>query len=239
MTNTNQAFYTSRFFAKLSAGVNRSARACVPLIMRLLSPRSAVDIGCGQGHWLRALQDAGVSDILGVDGDYIRRDELMIPVEFFRAHDLTRPLDLNRRFDVALCLEVGEHLPASSAASLVGTLTAAAPAIVFSAAAPGQGGVQHINEQWPWYWQELFEKQGYRCLDLLRKELWQSEEVDAYYQQNLLIFVDRGVHGALIAAHPHGLDNRLTLVQTYILKEAARPKWWHERILARLRRVVP
>jgi hypothetical protein len=233
MTNASQAPYDSRFFASIGAGVNRSARACVPLIVRMLAPRSAVDVGCGQGDWLRALNEAGVGDILGVDGEHVRRDELKIPAENFRAHDLTGPLDVGRRFDVALCLEVAEHLPGGSATSLVRTLTAAAPAVVFSAAVPGQGGVRHVNEQWPWYWQGLFERQGYRCLDLLRKELWQNPDVEAYYQQNLLLFVDPAAHGALIEAHRSALDNGLTLVQTYILQSPP-PLPWYRRVLRRL-----
>jgi hypothetical protein len=177
----------------------------------------------------------GAGDVLGVDGDHVRRDELKIPAECFRAHDLSRPPDLGRRFDVALCLEVAEHLPAESAAPLVAALAAAAPAVVFSAAVPGQGGVQHVNEQWPWYWQGLFEQRGYRCLDLFRKEIWQNPDVEAYYQQNLFLFVDPGVHGALIDAHPHALDARLTLVQSYILRGQPRPAPWHRRVFDRLR----
>jgi SAM-dependent methyltransferase len=233
MTNASEPLYDSRFYATIGAGVNRSARACVPLIVRVLRPRSAVDVGCGQGDWLKALIEAGVSDILGVDGDYVRRDELKIPAENFRAHDLTGPLDMGRRFDVALCLEVAEHLPAGSATSLVRSLTAAAPAVVFSAAVPGQGGLHHINEQWPWYWQGLFERQGYRCLDLFRKELWQNPDVEGYYQQNLLLFVDPAAHGALIDAHRNALDNRLTLVQTHILKSPPKRPWFR-RVLQRL-----
>jgi SAM-dependent methyltransferase len=236
MTDANQNLYDSSFFATIGAGVNRSARICAPLIFDLLRPRSALDVGCGQGDWLKALMDAGVGDVLGVDGDYVRREELRIPAECFRAHDLTRPLDSGRRFDVALCLEVAEHLPAESAEPLIRTLTAAAPAVVFSAAVPGQGGLHHINEQWPWYWQELFQNQGYRCLDLFRKTLWQNPDIEAYYQQNLLLFVDPGVHGALIDAHPHALDNRLTLVQTHIIKGPYRPKPLHRRVIDRLRR---
>jgi SAM-dependent methyltransferase len=235
MTSPGQSPYDSRFFATLSGGVNRSARACVPLIVRHLNPRSALDVGCGQGDWLRALLDAGVTDVLGVDGGHVRRDELRIPPDCFRAHDLAHPLAAGRRFDVALCLEVAEHLPAESAADLVRSLTAAAPAVVFSAAVPGQGGVHHVNEQWPWYWQNLFDEHRYRCLDVFRKELWQNPEVEAYYQQNLLLFVDPAVHGALLDAHPHALDNRLTLVQTYILKRPQRTGPWHRRLLQYVR----
>ena len=51
-----------------------------------------------------------------------------------------------RRSDLAISLEVAEHLPSSSAAAFITTLVKAAPCICFSAALPHQGGVRHLNE---------------------------------------------------------------------------------------------
>jgi hypothetical protein len=52
-----------------------------------------------------------------------------------------------------------------------------------------QGGTHHVNEQWPAYWQDLFERQGYRMLDLIRREIWTNPEIQFWYRQNIFLFV--------------------------------------------------
>jgi hypothetical protein len=228
--------YNSQFYALQSDLVSGSARACVPFIMDLLTPRSVVDVGCGQGDWLNAFQLCGVEDILGVDGDYVRREDLRIQPTAFRAWDLTRPLDLGRRFDLAVSLEVAEHLPESCAGQFVRQLVALAPAVVFSAAVPGQGGLNHINEQWFWYWQGLFAGNGYRCIDLFRKTFWQHPDVALYYQQNMFLFVDPQIHADLLDKLPEAQDQHLTLVLSSILKTLTVPqKSFWQRLLSRFR----
>ena len=83
-------------------------------------------------------------------------------------------------------------------------LCALAPTVVFSAAIPGQGGTQHVNEQWQSYWVELFEQQGFGVHDPLRPAIWDDESVDVWYRQNLLVF-GRGRVSDLVVAdlvHP-------------------------------------
>src|SRR5204862_3532668 len=139
----------------------RSARAVVPLVMELVRPASVLDVGCGLGTWLAAFAEAGVADFLGMDGDYVDRAKLKIPAERFRAADLTNPPSPGRTFDLAVCLEVAEHLPEKASPRLVELLATAAPVVLFSAALPGQGGTRHINEQWPAFWQRLFAARGF------------------------------------------------------------------------------
>ena len=132
--------------------------------------------------------ERGVDDFLGVDGRYVDLDLLQIPREKFLPHDVTQPLLLNRQFDLAVSLEVAQHLPEDRAATFVSSLVKLAPAIVFSAAVPYQGGHHHVNEQWPAYWVNLFEQHGYLALDCLRNKVWLNDHVDWWYRQNLLLF---------------------------------------------------
>ena len=192
----------------------------------ILRPSSLVDVGCGQGEWLAAFAELGVSDYHGVDGAHVADHQLRIPRERFTAHDLTRPLRLGRRFDVVLSLEVAEHLPARVAADFVSSLIALAPAVVFSAAIPGQGGVHHVNEQWPWYWKERFAGHGFIQLDPFRKIIWHHPHVASYYQQNLFLYVDPAAHKEL--AERVGVPDRLqelTLVRTTILQDMTKGNW--------------
>lgn len=181
--------YTDAFHAATAERNARSARRVVPIVIELTAPRSVVDVGCGLGTWLAAFVDAGVADAVGVDGPSVDRQRLSIPVESFLARDLTQPLDLGRTFDLAVCVEVAEHLPAQAAARLVGDLARLAPVVLFSAAVPGQGGTGHVNEQWPEYWAALFRDVEYDVVDCLRPRIWHDPDVQFYYAQNLLLFV--------------------------------------------------
>jgi SAM-dependent methyltransferase len=181
--------YDSHFYDQIGARSRRSADVVLPEILRLVPATSVVDIGCGTGAWLAAAQGLGASDILGLDGDYVPREQLLIPADAFRPHDLTMPVTLPRRYDLAMSLEVGEHLPAASAQTLVASLVAAAPVVLFSAAIPGQGGEGHVNEQWPGYWSALFAAHGWFAWDVLRPRLWMRDDVDWWYRQNALLFV--------------------------------------------------
>jgi hypothetical protein len=119
----------------------------------------------------------------------VNRADLRIPAEKFRAADLTAPPDLGRRFDLAVCLEVAEHLPASASPKLIAFLTTAAPVVLFSAAPPKQGGTNHINERWPAFWRELFAARGFVRLDPFRPRVWRDRRVNWWYQQNLFLYV--------------------------------------------------
>jgi SAM-dependent methyltransferase len=184
-------FYTPEFYREL-ASARQSADEILPIVLELLRPASIVDVGCGAGHWLASANELGVNDTLGVDGGWVLETKLAIQRERFVAHDLGTPLSLGRRFDLALSLEVAEHLLASRAQQFVKTLCEAADNVLFSAAIPGQGGRHHVNEQWPAYWADLFQECGYQCHDILRQRIWNNPRVAWYYAQNILIFVRAG-----------------------------------------------
>jgi SAM-dependent methyltransferase len=181
--------YSERFFADHEAGARRSAGVVVPLVVDLLAPASVVDVGCGLGTWLSVFREHGVEDVVGVDGAYVDRDSLAIPADRFLARDLTEPLDLGRSFDLAVSLEVAEHLPERAAQTFVDSLARLAPAILFSAAIPEQDGAGHVYGQWPSFWRGLFAPRGLRLVDCVRTEIWSNDAVEFWYRQNMLLFV--------------------------------------------------
>lgn len=169
-------------------------RAVMPKIIYEVNPRSLLDVGCGTGTWLKAAVDLGVSDFFGVDGVYIPASQLLITPDRFAQQDLTKPWDLGRRFDIALCLEVAEHLDEAYAGNLIDSLVKHADAIFFSAACPGQEGQHHVNCQWPAYWQQLFNQRGFVCQDDFRWKIWDDPTVEPWYKQNM--FLARHAPGA-------------------------------------------
>ena len=183
--------YTEEYYLSHREGVLRSAQEIVPLLLPLISPRSVVDVGCGTGTWLSVFIEHGISDILGIDRDYVTRDMLEIPEEKFLAFDMRNPLEIARDFDLVITLEVAEHLPGDCADTFVESLTRLGPVILFSAAIPFQGGTAHRNEQWPDYWETRFKARGYDVLDPIRKHIWRNDNIEYWYRQNILMFVQR------------------------------------------------
>jgi len=166
----------------------RSARIVVPILMNVISPNSVVDVGCAWGSWLKAFQENGVPVVRGFDGGWVDVDKLVIDQKNFRRVDLAEPFEIDGRFDLAVCLEVAEHLPDWAGRRLIQALTQAAPLVLFSAAIPGQGGHGHVNEQWPDYWASLFSTYGFRRLDPIRRHVWQNSQIAWWYRQNIFLF---------------------------------------------------
>jgi SAM-dependent methyltransferase len=210
--------YGEQFFADQDPGSARSADAIVPIVVDMLQPTSVVDVGCGLGSWLAVFEQHGVERILGIDGDWVDVASLKIPAERYLARDLTKPLRVDKQFDLVLSLEVGEHLPPESAEIFVESLTTLGPVIVFSAALPGQGGTGHLNEQWPEYWVQLFAARGYTAIDCIRDRIWNDERVDFCYAQNTLLFAHE-VPAALTAA---GRLGPLSIVHPRLLESVTR-----------------
>ena len=225
MTSTS---YPPGFFALGLDRARSSAETVVPLVMERVEPRSVVDLGCGHGIWLETFTRHGVEDFIGVDGEWVPPEKLHFPPERFVAHRLDKPLQLGRRFDLAVSLEVAEHLPARGARQFVKNIADLAPCVLFSAAVPYQRGTDHVNEQWPDYWASLFAEHGYLPLDGLRPVIWSNEDVFSFYRQNILMFAT----SEAIASHPllardreRTVDAQLSIVHPELMESlAAHPR---------------
>jgi SAM-dependent methyltransferase len=171
--------YDAHFFDTIRQGCQDSAAVVVPLVIDAVAPRRVVDVGCGEGWWGKAFADHGC-EVLGLDG---HGDRVIPGLDV----DLTKPIPKVRTFDLAVCLEVAEHLPRRRAAPFVQDLCHLAPVVLFSAAIPGQGGHGHLNEQWPAYWVDLFKASGYACSGALRWQIWDDDRVENWYRQNLIV----------------------------------------------------
>lgn len=207
---TDTVHYDNDFFDRAEEGSLRSASAIVPMLINWLQPQRVVDVGCGRGAWLSVFRQHGVATVVGIDGSYVDRRKLLIPEECFVPADLTRPLSLPDRFDLAVSLEVAEHLNWRCARRLVTELTSLAPFVLFSAAVPGQSGVNHINLQWPLYWVALFAESGFRCLDIVRPKIWRDKQIDFFYRQNALLFASEpglGQRPDLLREEAFGFDD--------------------------------
>jgi Methyltransferase domain len=194
--------YTDAFFADVERTALASARRVVPAAVADWHPASVIDVGCGEGIWAAVFEAEGVPAV-GVDGEYVRPERRL--VDRFVVWDLSQPLPALGRYDLAVCLEVAEHLPASSAAAFVAGLAGLADRILFSAAVPGQGGTDHINEQPHEYWIERFVAAGFQGDVAWREQFAADEDVAWWYRQNMIVFTRRASRNMVV---PKGLRGR-------------------------------
>lgn len=170
-----------------------ASKEILPFILEILNPiNSILDVGCGTGTWLKTALNLGIKDIQGLDGVAVSQEKLHISPENIQIHNLNHYIDLNRKFDLAVCLEVAEHLPESAAKNIVKILTSHTEIVIFSAAIPNQGGQHHLNEQWPVFWQKLFSENNFYCYDILRNKFWDNKNIEWWYKQNIVIYAKKG-----------------------------------------------
>lgn len=182
--------YTDEFYKPYLDRSYRSATVYVSILASVYKPLSVVDFGCGRGAWLKAFKEVGVPQLVGLDGSWNSQDKLIDQDIQFKPVDLNMPIELGCRFELAISLEVAEHLEASSASDFVKSLTRAADVVMFGAAYPEQGGTDHINEQPHTYWADMFSECGYLPYDLFRSTVWGSNDVEFWYQQNTFLYVN-------------------------------------------------
>ena len=199
--------YNAAFFEYVTDESLQSARVMLPWVLERTKAKSVIDVGCGSGAWASVAKAHGCT-VRGTD-NFVPEDHLLIdPAEFSR-QDLTRSFDCEG-YDLAICLEVGEHLPVSVSQGLVAGLCSA-KAVFFGAAVPGQGGVDHITERWQSYWAALFADHGYTGDCRVRWQFWDDKRVAVYYRQNVAIYTPGSGSGVFDVVHPEMWSLRVGL----------------------------
>ena len=183
--------YDDRFYDDADPAATALYLRLVDSLVELRSPESVVDIGCGTGLMLRRFAEYGV-DIHGVEGSRaaIRRSGLGARV--VRAN-LERGVPALGRFDLCLCVEVAEHLRSRSAPALIDGLTRLSDLVVFTAAAPGQSGVAHVNLRSREHWSSFFADHGFGTSALEAELLAAIADIPEpkYIHANLMVFEKR------------------------------------------------
>jgi len=182
--------YDRAFYDALWEGGRTAARTVLPPVIEGAGVRTLVDVGCGGGGWLSVAAELGVRDLTGLDSAGSRGARQRFDDFEFVETDLSRPFSLARRVDLAVSIEVAEHLPEHRARSFVDDLCALAPLVLFSAAYPGQGGTGHVNERWPSYWCEHFEANAFTPLEVCRPAAWNDVHATTVVKMNVLLYAE-------------------------------------------------
>ncbi len=183
-----QAFYNSQILGSL-----QSAQVYLYHLFSIWGvPESVADLGCGRGAWLATCRDLGVKRVVGFDGGWNSQRDMLDPnIEFYPAN-LEMALPRMDTFDLAISLEVAEHLPPESSDTFIESLSGLSDAVLFGAAFIGQPGANHINTRPHSFWARKFIERGYALFDLFRPLFWNDDRVEPCYRQNTFLYVKPG-----------------------------------------------
>jgi SAM-dependent methyltransferase len=189
-TAGHDEIYDANYYNHVDNVMNESNEVIADSIVSTFGPKAILDVGCGTGALLMALTRRGVKT------SGLEYSSAALNVCHSRGLDVKRfDLEHDRmeqpKVDVVISTEVAEHLPPAIADRFVDALCASAPIVVITAATPGQGGTDHVNEQPHEYWIEKFRQRGL----VYRQELserWRRNWVKAgtapCYSANVMIF---------------------------------------------------
>ncbi|MBW4643622.1 MAG: class I SAM-dependent methyltransferase [Goleter apudmare HA4340-LM2] len=187
--NTNTITYSEKYFQSRDFATDYETLAAV--IFHLYHPQTVAEFGCGPGHLSTELAKLGVQ-VIAVDG-HSQPSFGGLTIEFHRLdlNDSTAIANFcaNKRVDLAICLEVAEHLQPESSPTLVKWLTKIAPIVIFSAAVPKQGGHGHINLRPREYWYNEFTQRQFIAADRVREQLRATPSVAPWYRYNIIDYV--------------------------------------------------
>jgi len=185
--------YDRAFFEEWGPGHEkyvRSAEVIAGVLHELLGPKRLVDLGAGCGVYSHLFAKRGV-EVLAIDG-VLPPPELSYPVPF-HVRDLTAPFEnVWGKFDLALCLEVAEHIPEPLSDAFLDNLLGFSDRLILSAAQPNQGGHHHVNERPKRYWVAKLAEKGFaynrretgRVLTALTAArppyMWMAEQISVY-----------------------------------------------------------
>jgi len=189
--NEGVKFYDEGFYDSQADGSLRSANEILRLLWKIYSPSSVVDFGCGKGTWLYAAEILGVKRLKGFDGDWAKDGIISKNIDFATCN-LEELNVKEEKYDLAISVEVAEHLKRGSEKNFIKNLCHASDVIIFSAAIPNQGGTNHINENPQSFWIKLFKEEGFDCFDYFRPLIWKNDTIEWWYRQNIFLFIRQG-----------------------------------------------
>ena len=194
-----EEIYGPKFFARRDKLLWRAEIVC-DAVDRVFHPLDVIDVGCGIGEYVQFWQEKlniSAWGIEGVDHPYFVTKN--IAIQDMRLKQIVWPFANGRaridKFDLAVCLEVLEHVEPEYANIFVENLTGLSDQILVSAAQPGQGGHYHVNCQPKEWWLSKFMEFNYGYDDVLTCAIKQALQPWKHRRElyhNNLIFFSKG-----------------------------------------------
>jgi hypothetical protein len=129
---------------------------------------SVVEFGNGGGYFSKVFSDLLPSDsfmtVEGTGAGYAETLARKVPAHQVRQHDLRLPLYIGKRFDLAVCTEVVEHVEPPFTSQIIMTLVLHSDVIWFSYkgdSTEARAWINHPNERPLKMWKNLFDFYGF------------------------------------------------------------------------------
>lgn len=163
-------------------------------IIKMYSPKTVIDVGCGAGHSLKYFFSKGLIGI-GVEGfeEAINRSPVK---ENIVKHDYTEGAFVpTSNYDLGWCCEFVEHVEERYLDNFMKTFEKCTY-VAMTHAVPGQPGYHHVNCQPASYWIDVFLRYNFQYLNedslSLRKCLFKDDgswtENGSHVRNTLMIF---------------------------------------------------
>ncbi|MEZ9898250.1 methyltransferase domain-containing protein [Vibrio breoganii] len=215
--------YNDDFFRYINKGSELAAEAIIPIIKKHFVVDSVLDVGCGSGTWLKVWKEHNIEDVYGIDGNSLKDKEILVPRKNLLSMNLCSSFNLDRRFTVTQCLEVAEHIPQKYSLLLVESICKHSDIVIFSAAPPGQGGENHVNEQCYDYWRNIFKMNGFDAYDIIRPKISGLKSIPPWYKYNLLIYIrDTSNYASLLDAYRQPYNKKISDISPWRYKTRKR-----------------
>lgn len=176
----------------------KSALEIVPILYEIFCPKSVVDVGGGVGTWLEPFQKYENVRVCCVEGGYVRKN-YRLNEDTLIEKDLEQRICLDQQFEMAISLEVAEHLSEKRADSFIDDLVELSGIIVFSAAVVFQPGDHHVNCKKSSYCKKLFEERHYKRIDCIRPLIASNVNIAWWYKNNIFIYVKEEMYEQICA----------------------------------------
>lgn len=189
-----KSIYDNEFYNEQSSWSYNSAKIVMPIIIELFSPKSMADVWCWIWTWLKAWKELWIEKIKWFDWEYALNNELKIDKSEFTPIDLQTKLIADSKYDIAISLEVWEHIYDKHINTYVENLCTLSDIIIFWWAIPWQWWINHVSENWPTFWKMKFEEKWYVMLDIIRQKILNNTNIEYWYRQNMFVFIKKDLY---------------------------------------------
>jgi hypothetical protein len=168
--------YTKEYFEKIQQEEALQAFRLERILYDLYKPRSVIDWGCANGLYLEPFMTDDGCEVLGIENASVAIEMRHPDIRIIKA-DMTQSISLTpvnmqpvgvdlsapaNKFDMALCIEVLEHIEEKYASVAVGNICRSSDRLVVSIAREWQTGPGHLNLKPIEYWIQKFGWNGFR-----------------------------------------------------------------------------
>lgn len=210
-------FYHSGYFS--SSIFDYDYAAIAETIIKEYQPKRIIDFGCGTGDLAKAFASRGVT-VEAIDGystpDFSGYSNLRFTKVDLNNITATQTFlnQLETKFDLAISIEVAEHLNPDVSSSFIEWMTSMADVIVFSAAVPSQDGDGHINCRSRSDWYQFIKQHNFVIADTLRQYFTSNSRLGLWHKLNIVDYVQKDTAFAK-RINPDELVERLITAETF------------------------